>query len=111
MAAANRGSEELHGLLGELLALGDALGRGQSASLFPLEFALFAIDLGPLSLVTWLEKRLAGRCVHVEILRSRYGGTPARSRPGHLSGEVGGHQKAPAAWAITAIQAATISSQ
>jgi hypothetical protein len=61
MAAADRGGEELHGLLGELLSLSDALGRGQGASLFTLVLALLTVDLSPLGLVTWLEKRLAGR--------------------------------------------------
>lgn len=61
MAAADRGGEELHGLLGELLSLGYALGRGQRASLLVMVFALFAIELGPLGLVTGLEESLAGR--------------------------------------------------
>jgi hypothetical protein len=59
MAAADRGGEELHGLLGELLPLGDALGRGQGASLFALVLALLTIDLSPLGLVAWLEESLA----------------------------------------------------
>lgn len=60
MAAADRGGEELHGLLGELLSLGDALGGGQGASLLSVVVALLAIELSPLNVVTWLEERPAG---------------------------------------------------
>lgn len=60
MAAANGGGEELHGLLGELLSLGHALGRGQGASLLLVVFALFPIYLGPLGLVARLEEGFAG---------------------------------------------------
>ena len=54
MAAADRGREELHGLLGDLLSLGDALGGSQGASLLLMVFALLAVDLSPLSLVAGL---------------------------------------------------------
>jgi hypothetical protein len=60
MAGADRGGEELHGLLGELLSLCDSLRRRQSSSLLVMVLALLAIDLGPLSFVAGLEKSLAG---------------------------------------------------
>jgi hypothetical protein len=40
MAAADRGGEELHGLLREILSLGDTLGGGQGASLLVVVVAL-----------------------------------------------------------------------
>jgi hypothetical protein len=59
MAAADRGGEELHGLLGELLSLGHALGGGQGASLLLVIFALLAVELSPLGLVARLEEGFA----------------------------------------------------
>lgn len=60
MSAADRGGEELHGLLGELLSLGDAFGWGQGTSLLSVVVALLAVELSPLGLVTGLEERPAG---------------------------------------------------
>jgi hypothetical protein len=60
MAAADRGREEPHGLLGELLSLGDALGGGQGASLLVVVFTLLPVDLGPLGLMAGLKEGLAG---------------------------------------------------
>jgi hypothetical protein len=60
MAAADRGGEELHGLLRELLPLGNALGGAQGASLLMLVLALLAVELSPLGAVAGLEERLAG---------------------------------------------------
>ena len=59
MAAAYRGREELHGLLGELLSLGDAPRGGQGAGLLVVVFTLLPVDLSPLGLVAGLEKGLA----------------------------------------------------
>jgi hypothetical protein len=60
MAATDRGGEELHGLLREPLSLGDAFGGSKGASLLLAVVALLAVELGPLGVVTGLEKRLAG---------------------------------------------------
>jgi len=60
MAAADRRGEELHGLLGELLSLGDALGGGKGASLLLMVFALLTVELGPLGLVAGLQEGFPG---------------------------------------------------
>jgi hypothetical protein len=59
MAAADRGGEELHGLLGELLSFGNPLGGGQGASLLLMVFALLTVELSPLCLVAGLQEGLA----------------------------------------------------
>jgi hypothetical protein len=58
MAAADRGGEELHGLLREFLSSRDALGGSQTTSLFLAILTLLAVDLRPLDLVARLEERL-----------------------------------------------------
>jgi hypothetical protein len=65
MAVADRGGEELHGLLGELLSLGDALGGSQGTTLLLMVFTLLTIELRPLGLVARLQKSFAGWRAHV----------------------------------------------
>jgi hypothetical protein len=54
MAVADRGGEKLHGLLGELLSLGDALRGSQGSSPLLVVFALLAVELIPLGLMAGL---------------------------------------------------------
>jgi hypothetical protein len=55
MAAADGGRKKLDGLLGKLLTHRDPLGRSQRLGLAMVVFALFAVQLTPLGLVTWLQ--------------------------------------------------------
>lgn len=69
MAPANRGREKLYGLLGELLSRGNPLGRSQRPRLAMVVFALFAIELGPLGLMAWLQERPARGGRHRAMVR------------------------------------------
>jgi hypothetical protein len=64
MAAADGRGKELHGLLGELLAPGDALRRSQRPRGAVMVFALLGVQPRPLGLVAGLEEGFVGTGSH-----------------------------------------------